>query len=390
MMKKVKRTILLNPGPATTTDGVKYAQVVPDICPREKEFGAVMESVSKDLTKIAGGDNEKYICILFGGSGTAAMDCVINSVVPPNKKILIINNGAYGERMVKIAKAYSIKHTELKFELDMFPDLNDIENALKNDPKIGYVSMIHHETTTGLLNPVKEIGALVKKYGKTFIVDTISSFAGVSINIKEFNMDFMMSTSNKCIQGMAGVCFVICKINELEKIKDYPRRSFYLSLYDQYEYFKKNYQMRFTPPVQTIYALRKAIDEFLEEGYENRVARYTKSWEVLRKGVKDLGFRILTKQEEESHILITLLDPKDDNFNFDVLHDKLYEKGFTIYPGKVGKKNTFRLANMGAIDHKDIENFLKELKQTLKEMGLKVKTKKERQELFDELKKIPF
>ena len=371
-MKKVKRNILLNPGPATTTDTVKYAQVVPDICPREKEFGAVMESVSKDLLKIVGGNPEEYIAVLFGGSGTAGMDAAINSVTPPDKKILIINNGAYGERMVKIAKSYSIDHVELKFEWDALPDLSKIENAIKKDRGISCVSMIHHETTTGLLNPVKETGVLVKKYNKTFIVDTISSFAGIPIDIKEFNIDFLMSTSNKCIQGMAGVCFVICKKEELKKIKDYPRRSYYLSLYDQYDYFKEHYQMRFTPPVQTVYALRKAIDEFFGEGMQNRYSRYTKNWEVLRKGVTDLGFKILTDPEEESHILITLMDPKDPEFDFDKLHDKLFAEGFTIYPGKVGKVNTFRLANMGAIDQKDIKEFLKVLKKIINDMDIKI------------------
>jgi 2-aminoethylphosphonate aminotransferase len=369
-MKPVKKNVLLNPGPATTTDSVKYAQVIPDICPRESEFGDLIESISNDLTEISGGDKGKYSCILFGGSGTAGMDSVINSVVPPNKKILVINNGAYGERMTQIAKSYSIDCIELKFEWDHALNLDRIEKTLKENPEIACVSMIHHETTTGILNPVKEIGKLVKNYNKIFIVDTISSFAGVPVDIKEFNIDFMMSTSNKCIQGMAGVCFVICKNEELEKIKEYPKRSFYLDLYSQYKYFKEKHQMQFTPPVQTIYALRKAIDEFLEEGYDNRVKRYTKNWEILRRGVKELGFEILTKPEDESHILITLLYPQSQNFDFDKLHDKLFQKGFTIYPGKVGKKETFRLANMGAIDSQDINNFLKTLKEILKKEGV--------------------
>jgi len=370
-MQQIKRNILLNPGPATTTDSVKMAQVVPDICPREKDFGAIMKSISDDLTKIAGGDSN-YATVLFGGSGTAAMDATINSVVPKNKKILVINNGAYGERMAKIAKAYDIDVVELQFEWDELPNLDRVEEALKNEENIECVSIIHHETTTGLLNPINKIGQIVKKYNKVFIVDTISSFAGVPFDIKEFNIDFMMSASNKCIQGIAGISFVICKKQELEKIKDYSRRSFYLSLYDQYEYFKKDYEMRFTPPVQTVYALRKAIDEFFEEGAENRYQRYTKNWQTLRKGIEDMGFEMLTKPEEESHILITILYPKDPNFDFDVLHDKLYEKGFTIYPGKIGKADTFRLANMGAIDHKDIEEFLIGFKNTLEEMRVKL------------------
>jgi len=368
---EIKRNILLNPGPATTTDTVKYAQIVPDICPREKEFGDVMKYINDNLIEIAGGTIEEEACVLFGGSGTAAMDATINSVVPKSKKILVINNGAYGERIAKIARAYNIGCVELKLEWDSLPDLMQIEQQLKDDPEISCVAMIHHETTTGLLNPVKEIGRLVKSYGKVFIVDTISSFAGVPINIKEFNIDFMMSTSNKCIQGMAGVSFVICNKEQLKVIKEYPRRSFYLSLYDQYEYFTKNYQMRFTPPVQTLYALKKAIEEFLEEGYENRVKRYSNNWEILRKGIEGLGLKVLTKSEEESKILITILYPENQNFEFNKLHDKLLENGFTIYPGKVGKINSFRLSNMGAINEDDIKDFLFNLKNVLIEMDVK-------------------
>lgn len=370
-MNKIKRNILLNPGPATTTDSVKYAQVVPDICPREKEFGQLMKSVATDIKKIAWGDKD-YTTVLFGGSGTAAMDSVINSVVPPNKKILIINNGAYGEGMVKIAKAYSMDFIDLKFNYDSIPAVNQIENVLLNDDQIACVSVVHHETTTGLLNPIREIGILVKKYNKTYIVDTISSFAGIPIDIKDNNIDFMMSTSNKCIQGMAGVCFIICNKKELDKTKNYPRISFYLNLYDQYEYFHKNYQMRFTPPVQTIYALRKAIDELFEEGIENRYIRYTKSWETLRKGLLEMGFNLLLNENIESHLLLTVLEPISSNYDFNKMHDLLYKMGFTIYPGKIGGMNTFRIANIGNIDYKDIKKFLEILKKYLKKSQINI------------------
>ncbi|MGE5329447.1 MAG: 2-aminoethylphosphonate aminotransferase [Deltaproteobacteria bacterium] len=361
-MYSVKRNILLNPGPATTTDSVKFAQVVPDICPREKVFGDLMESISTDITTIAGGDS-KYTTILFGGSGTSAMDAVINSTMPMNKSILIINNGAYGQRMVEIARAYNINCVELKYEWDRLPCIEDIETALRNNPDIHAISMVHHETTSGLLNPIEKIGCLAQQYNKVFIVDTISSFAGVSFDIKKCNIDFMMSTSNKCIQGMAGISFVICRNEVLEKIKDYPRRSYYLSLYDQYIYFLKNHQMRFTPPVQTLYALRKAIDELFEEGISKRCERYTDNWKTLRCGLIELGYKIMTEPENESHILLTVHYPENPEFDFDKLHDALYEKGFTIYPGKIGKKNTFRLANMGAINSCDIKDFLTALKE---------------------------
>ncbi len=186
-------------------------------------------------------------------------------------------------------------------------------------------------------------------------------------------MDFMMSTSNKCIQGIAGCSFVICKKDELEKTKNYPKRSFYLNLYDQYKSFEEKYQMRFTPPVQVLYALKKAIVEFEKEGADNRYKRYLKNWETLVKGMKELGFKRLLKDEEESHILTTFLDPDDPNYDFDKMHNLLYEKGFTIYPGKITEKATFRIANMGSIDYTDIKNFLKALKVVVDEMSIKLK-----------------
>jgi len=356
-MYPVKRNILLNPGPATTTDSVKFAQVVPDVCPREKVFGDLMSSISTDITAIAGGKGE-YTTVLFGGSGTGAMDAVINSVVPTDGNILIINNGAYGARMVEIAKAYQIACVELKYEWDTLPRLEEIETALKNNPDIYSIAMVHHETTSGLLNPIEEIGYLAKQFDKVFIVDTISSFAGVPFDIKRCNIDFMLSTSNKCLQGMAGISFVICRNEALQEIKDYPRRSYYLSLYDQYDYFSKNYQMRFTPPVQTMYALRKAIDELMEEGLQRRYDRYDENWKTLREGLVRLGYKIMTEPENESHLLLTVHYPDNPEFDFDKLHDALYAQGITIYPGKIGYKNTFRLANMGAINCDDIKDFL--------------------------------
>lgn len=366
----VKRNILLNPGPATTTDSVKNALVVPDICPREIEFGNLISEIRKDLVKIVGGD-ENYTSILFVGSGTAAMDGTISSVVPPNKKILILINGAYGIRFAEIARTYNIEVVELKFEFGKKIDLDKYEQKLSQDEDITCVAVTHHETTVGILNPIKKIGAIAKKYGKTFIVDTVSSFVGVYINIREFKIDFMMSTSNKCIQGMAGVAFVICKIKSLINTKEFKPRNYYLDLYSQYEYLEKNHQTRFTPPVQVIYALKQAINELFEEGMENRIKRYEENYQVLKKGLKNLGFKFLMRDDvEESKILTTIYYLNHTNFDFNTLHDKLYERGFTIYPGKITDLDTFRIAVMGAIDQNDIKNFLIALKNVLEEMKI--------------------
>jgi len=369
MKYKVNRKILLNPGPATTTETVKYAQVVPDICPREKEFLNIMSEVRQGLLRVVGAGND-YTCILLAGSGTAAMDATINSVVPLDKKILIINNGAYGERMVKIAKAYNIDCVELKFHYTERPDLIAVEKALNDDTEISHVAMVHHETTTGMLNPVREIGEIAHSIDRLVIADTISSFAGIPIDIKKDHIDYLMSTSNKCIQGMAGLCFVICKKSEIEKTANRPPQSFYLNLYQQYKYFEELGEMRFTPPVQVLYALKQAIKEYVDEGGNERFKRYKKNWNVLTKGLKEMDFELLLDDNLQSNILTTIIEPDHPLYDFNTMHDLLYDKGFTIYPGKIAKEGTFRIANMGAIDHKDIEQFLIALKKTLNEMGI--------------------
>jgi len=370
-MKKIKRNILLTPGPITTSDTVKSSQVVADVCPREEEFTRIMDIIRKDLVKIAKGDSD-YTSVLIFGSGTAAMDSVINSSVPPGKTIAIVINGAYGLRMAQIAAAYKIPFIDINFEWGEKINVEKVEEKLSNNKNIACLAMVHHETTTGILNPIKEIGKIAEENNAIFIVDTISSFAGIPICIKEHNIGFMMATSNKCIQSIPGISFVICKKSELEKIKGYPQRSFYLNLYNQYRYFQDNGQMQFTAPVQAAYALQQAIIEYFEEGEENRRARYTKNWKVLRKGLLNLGFKLLLEENIESRLLLTVLEPEDPNYDFKKMHDLLYERGFTIYPGKLGKRKTFRIANIGDIDYHDIENFLKTLKEVLHELKLKL------------------
>jgi 2-aminoethylphosphonate aminotransferase len=267
--------------------------------------------------------------------------------------------------MVEIAKTYSIPCINLDFNYGKI-DLQRIEEIIAAESNLEYIAMIHHETTNGRLNPVKEVGELTKKHSKVFIVDAISSFAGIPFSVKDYNINFMLSTSNKCIQGMAGISFVIARRDELEKTKDYPKRSFYLNLYSQYDFFKKTHQIQFTPPVQTFYALKKAIEEFLQEGAESRYKRLVTNWEAVVKGMYNLGFRKILDDSEESKILTTFNLPEE--IDFDKIHSSLYKKGFTIYPGKISGANTFRIANMGAINLEDIVNFLITMKETLREI----------------------
>lgn len=369
---QMKRNILLNPGPATTTDSVKMAMVVPDICPREQEFVRVMDEVRQGLLRVVGAGHD-YVCILIAGSGTAAIDSVVNSVVPPSGKIMIINNGAYGERLAKIANAYHIDCFELKSPRTERIDLRRIEQALDKDRKITHVAMVHHETTTGLLNPLGETGLLVRSAGRVFIVDAMSSLGGIGIDVGKDFVDYLVSASNKCIQGMPGVSFIICKKSEIEKLSGLPPRSFYLNLHQQFKYFERHGEMQFTPPVQVIYALRQAINEYFKEGGEQRFQRYKNNHSVLIRGLEELGLKFLLEKSIRSYILTTIIEPDHPNYDFSVMHDLLLQKGFTIYPGKMGETPTFRLANMGEIYSQDIEAFLQAMKTTLAAMHVELK-----------------
>lgn len=356
---KIKRNILLNPGPATTTDTVKMAQVVPDICPRESEFGDLMEFVSSELTSIVA-DTKTHTTILFGGSGTAVVEAILTSVVPHDKKLLIINNGAYGKRMCQIASRYKMDFVEFASSPVEPVDMAKLEEELKKHSDISHLAVIHNETTTGLLNDLDLLGAIAKKYNVELIVDAMSSYAALPIDMQKQNISYLAASSNKNIQGMAGVGFVIASLVSLAKLKSVEPRSFYLSLYEQYENFIKTHQMRFTPPVQTLYALKQAVIEAKAEGITNRFKRYSASWELLTNELKAMGLTYLVDDKYHSKIITSIHIPA--GVDFDHLHDYFYELGFTIYPGKVAEFDTFRIANIGEIDSKDMAEFVRLLK----------------------------
>lgn len=368
----MERKVLLNPGPATTTDTVKLAQIVPDICPREKEFVDLMQQIRLDLVKIVHGDLDIYTSVLFCGSGTICMDVCLNSLLPIDKKVLIINNGAYSKRAVDICKYYNLPFIDLKFASDSLPNLEKIEDALKNNSEIALVYATHNETGTGILNPIKEIGKLAHEHNAVFIVDTTSTYAMRPINIKENNIDFCMASAQKGLMAMTGVSYIIGNKKIIENSKEYPKRSYYCNLYMQYEYFENNGEMHFTPPVQTIYALRQALDEYFKEGEEKKWERHKRVFEALHKGLEDLGFKDVIKRELQAGLVISVKYPDDENWDFDKIHDDCYKQGFTIYPGKIENQKTFRLCSLGAIDESDILNFLKVLKESLKRLNIKL------------------
>lgn len=369
----IKRNILLNPGPATTTDTVKLAQVVPDICPREKEFAGLMKGLRNDLLKLAHANPNEYTSVLFCGSGTINIDICLNSLLPEGKQILVVNNGAYSTRAVEVCNAYHLPHIDLKSSVFERPDLAKIEQTLKENPDIAIVYTTHHETGTGLLNPIREIGALAHKYDAIFVTDTTSSLGMIPVDVEKDNIDFCFASAQKGIMAMAGLSFVIGREQIIRASKNYPTRSYYCNLFLQYDYFEKTGEMHFTPPVQTIYATIQALKEFFEEGEDAKFARHHRVYEAIHEGIDKLGLRTVIDRHIESGLVVSVQYPDDPNWSFEKVHDYCYERGFTIYPGKISTSDTFRLCALGAIDEQDIKDFFVVFREALNKFEIKHK-----------------
>lgn len=372
---QIKRNILLNPGPSTTTDTVKMAQVVPDICPREKEFAGLMKQMREDLVRIVHAPLDEYTAVLFCGSGTINIDICLNSLLDKDKKALIINNGAYSTRAAEVCEYYGLPHINLVLPVDDVPDMELVGRTLDDNPDIGIVYITHNETGTGIGNPIREIGRMAHEHGAIFVTDTTSTYAMVPIDVKRDNIDFCMASAQKGIMGMTGLSFIVGRKDIIEKSKDYPKRSYYCNLYMQYDFFKRTGEMHFTPPVQTIYAARQALDEYFAEGEEAKWARHTRVMNAIHDGLAALGFREAIRREIQVGLVASVIYPDDENWNFEKVHDYCYERGFTIYPGKITGANTFRLCALGAIDVSDIEDFFAVLKQALKANNIAIPLK---------------
>ena len=359
----IKRNVLLNPGPATTTDTVKMAQVVPDICPREKEFADMMKGLRTDLLRVAHAPAEKYTSVLFCGSGTINIDICLNSLLPEGKKVLVVNNGAYSSRAVEVCQYYGLPHIDLKSSVFEQPDLEAVKKTLDENPDVAVVYTTHHETGTGVLNPIREIGARAHGHHAIFVVDTTSSLGMIPFDMVQDNVDFCMASAQKGLMAMTGLSFIIGNEEVIRQSKDYPKRSYYCNLYLQYEYFEKTGEMHFTPPVQTIYATIQALKEYFEVGEAAKFARHRRVIEAIQEGLAQMGLREVIRRDIQSGLVASVRYPDDENWDFERVHDYCYERGFTIYPGKISTTNTFRLCALGTIDTVDIEAFFKVLRE---------------------------
>ena len=367
----IKRNILLNPGPATTTDTVKMAQVVPDICPREREFADLMAGIRRDLLRVAHADADKYTSVLFCGSGTINIDVCLNSLLPEGKKALILDNGAYSARAAEVCRYYHLPHIDLKMSVYEPVDMELYRRTIEENTDIAIVYVTHHETGTGILNPIREIGRIAHDNGAIMITDTTASLGMIPLDLRTDNVDFCMASAQKGLMAMTGLSFIIGRKDIIEASKDYPTRSYYCNLWLQYDYFERTGEMHFTPPVQTAYALRQAIDEYFSEGEQEKFARHRRVFEAISEGVANLGLKEAVKPEFRSGLVVSVRYPDCQEWDFGKVHDYLYERGFTIYPGKIDGADTFRLCALGAIDTPDIEAFFRTLKEAFIHFGIK-------------------
>lgn len=343
---------LLTPGPLTTTSTVKQEMLF-DRCTWDNDYKAITQKIRAQLLELAGVKKEDYTVVLMQGSGTFAVESVMTSTIAKDNKALIITNGAYGERIVKMAEYIGLNYRQYSVNYDQYPNEDEIKRILEEDEDITHMVMVHCETTTGILNPLDMVSQLAKDFGKTFIVDAMSSFGGVEINLSSLKIDYLVSSANKCIQGVPGFGFVIAKIDKLLACEG-NARSLSLDLYDQWKNMDKDGKWRYTSPTHVVAAFSKAIDELMAEGgIRARFLRYKKNNRMLREKLSELGFQAYISEEKQSPIITTFLFPYE-KFDFTDFYSFVKERGFVLYPGKLTEAETFRIGNIGEIYEEDI------------------------------------
>ena len=350
--------LLLTPGPLTTTKTVKEV-MLKDWCTWDNDYNSIIQKLRTDLVKLAVKNSEEYTAILMQGSGTFAVESVIGTAIGQNGKLLVITNGAYGDRIAEIAKVLKID-TIVQDSGEVAPvDLAALCENLDSNPDITHVAVVHCETTTGMLNDVEAIGKIVKKHNKIYIVDAMSSFGGIPMDISELHIDYLISSSNKCIQGVPGFGFIIAKKAELIKSEG-QARSLSLDIFSQWQGMEKGGgKWRFTSPTHVVRAFCQAMAELEREGgVIARYERYKTNQKTLVAGMKNMGFTPLLPDEIHSPIITSFYYPESGNFSFAEFYKFLKRKGYVIYPGKISKAPTFRIGNIGDVRKEDIDGLL--------------------------------
>lgn len=344
---------LLTPGPLTTSPTVKNEMLF-DRCTWDDEYKSITQKIRQQLLKLGKVSKNTYTCVLMQGSGTFTVESVLTSAISKDDKLLIVTNGAYGDRMVSMAGYLGIQYTVYKTAFDEAPNINEIRTLFEKDTAITHIAVVHCETTTGILNPIEEITAIAKGYDKTVIIDAMSSFGGMEINIEDLGIDYLISSANKCIQGVPGFGFVIARLNQLQACEG-NARSLSLDLFAQWKEMHKDGKWRFTSPTHVVAAFSKAIDELIAEGgISARSNRYRKNNELLRSKLKKIGFETYICEENQSPIITSFIYPYE-GFDFNHFYNDVKASGFVIYPGKLTDADTFRIGNIGEVYEDDIK-----------------------------------
>lgn len=362
--------LLFTPGPLTTSLSVKQA-MLHDAGSWHFEFNERVTAIRDDLLTLAGVSRASgWETVLLQGSGTFGVEAVFLTCVPPNGKVVVLANGAYGERALVMLKQAKIDHVALRTPEDTLPDAAALEQVLKQDASITHVMMVHCETTSGVLNDLKSIGALVHRFQKVFIVDAMSSFGAVPIDLEECHIDYIVSSANKCVEGVPGFSFVICRKARLTACEGWAR-SLSLDLLAQWKGFEKNAQFRYTPPTHSLLAFEQALRELRAEGgIAARAARYRRNHEVLLEGMRRIGFRSYLPPEVQSYIITSFYFPTHPQFTFDAFYRRLSAKGFIIYPGKISQAELFRIGSIGRLFESDMRGLVGAVAESLQEMGI--------------------
>jgi 2-aminoethylphosphonate-pyruvate transaminase len=363
-----KDKALFTPGPLTTSPTVKQA-MLRDLGSRDTEFIAVVRAIRDQLVAMSGGGAE-YTSVLMQGSGTFGIEAVLSSIIPPNGKLLLLVNGAYGARMAKIAAAHHLACVALTCPENTAPDGDALDQALRFDNGITHVAVVHCETTTGIINPIDTYGQIVQTHGRSYLVDAMSSFGAYPIQLADSHIDFLVSSANKCIEGVPGFSFVLARREALLATRGFAR-TLSLDLLTQWEGLEGDGQFRFTPPTHALLAFHQALRELEEEGgVEARAARYRENSALTMAAMQDMGFKPYLAGAERGYIITSFHYPDHPRFNFREFYERLSAKGHVIYPGKLSQTDCFRIGHVGRLNSEDVTALMAAVAATLKEMEI--------------------
>lgn len=363
--------ILLTPGPLTTSIATKAA-MLRDWGSWDQAFNAMTASVCNDLLAIVQGQ-ESHVCVPLQGSGTFAVEAAMGTLVPKNGKVLVPNNGAYCQRIVRILGVIGRQCVVLDFAEDCPADPQVIETALADDPAITHVALVHCETGTGILNPLPEIAAAVARQGRGLIVDAMSSFGVLPIDARNMPFDAVIAASGKCLEGVPGMGFVIARRTALAAAAG-NCHSLAMDLHDQWGYMQKTTQWRFTPPTHVVAALRASLDQYLAEGgLPARAERYADNCRTLVSGMRALGLQTFLPDAVQAPVIVTFHAPASPNYDFSSLYSFVRERGFILYPGKLTQLETFRVGCIGAIGASDIAQAVAAVREGLEALGISIR-----------------